>query len=119
MNKPITRLQHGFIDYPYVAVVSTAPVLFGFRNEPAAVLMCRVLSGSILVSSIFTRAEWGVLRVVPFKTHLALDVLGSVTALSAPWLMGFSGNRQARNTFLMTGLFGLAAVLLTRPEELP
>ena len=119
MSKPISRPMHGFTDYPYVAAVSSAPELFGFEDEAAAVRMCRVLSGGILVSSILTRAEWGFVRVMPYKTHLVLDVLGGATALAAPWLMGFSGNKRARNTFIAIGAFGLMAGLLSRPEEMP
>ena len=119
MRKPISRPMHGFTDYPYVAAVSSAPELFGFADEEAAARLCRVLSGGILVSSVLTRAEWGFVRVVPYRTHLALDVLVSAGVLAAPWLLGFAGNARARNTFIAMGAFGLMAGLLSRPEELP
>ena len=80
----ITRPWHGLTDYNYIAVVSAAPKEFGFEDEPKAVLMTRVLTGTILVSSVFTRAEWGFVRVMPYKAHLALDFLGGMLALSVP-----------------------------------
>lgn len=118
MTKPISRPAHGFTDYPYVAAVSSAPTLFGFEDEPNAAMLCRVLSSGILVSSILTRAEWGFVRVMPYRAHLALDTLGGVMGLAAPWLFGFSENKRARNTFLVMGAFGLMAGLLSEPEEM-
>lgn len=117
--KPISRIWHGILtDYPYIATVSSAPQLFGFEDEEKAALMTRLLAGGILASSIFTRAEWGWARVMPYKIHLLLDTLGGLTALSAPWALGFSKNARARNTFIAIGVFGLIAGLLSQPEEM-
>ncbi len=34
MNKPLSRQMHGLVtDYPYVALVSTAPETVGFTDE--------------------------------------------------------------------------------------
>lgn len=119
MAKPISRPPHGFTDYNYIALVTGGPRLFGFQDESKAVLMTRILPATVLASSILTRAEWGFVRVLPYKTHLLLDILGGLFALSAPWLLGFSGNARARNAFLLFGLFGVLAGTLSEPEELP
>lgn len=119
MNKPISRRQHAFTDYSYVPLVASAPDVVGFTAEKTATTLCHVLSTTILVSSLFTRAEWGPIRVMPYKAHLALDTLGGLTALTAPWVFGFAANKKARNTFLAMGVFGLIAGLLSKPEEMP
>lgn len=111
--------MHGLLtDYPYIALVSSAPELVGFKDEKSAALLCRLLSGMIMASSFLTRAEWGIARVMPYKWHLVLDTAGGLTALVAPWLLGFSGNAKARNTFLVMAVFGLCAGLLSRPDEM-
>ncbi|QKG53914.1 hypothetical protein [Hymenobacter sp. BRD67] len=119
MDQPISRRQHGFADYTYVPLVAAAPALAGFTAEKTAATLCYVLSSSVLASSLFTRAEWGLVRVIPFKAHLAFDALGAVTTLTAPWLFGFAKNRKARNAFLVIGTINLLAGLLTKPEEMP
>ena len=120
MEQPLSRPMHGILtDYPYIATVSSAPTLFGFEDEKAAVAATRFFSGTILASSILTRAEWGWLRVMPYKAHLALDVMGGMGALAAPWVLGFSKNEKARNTFIAMGIFGILAGTLSRPEEMP
>ena len=119
MNKPITRREHGFTDYSYIPLVAAAPHLVGYQDNKTATTMSYVLSSGILTSSLLTRAEWGAFKVIPYKVHLVLDVVGGLTALSAPWLFGFAKNRKARNTFIAAGLFGLMAGLLSKPEEMP
>lgn len=119
MEKPISRKQHGFTDYSYVPLVAAAPSLVGFEDQPTAARLARLLSGGILASSLFTRAEWGAVRTVPFKTHLALDTAVGALSLAAPWLFGFAQNRRARNTFLAMGAFGLMAGLLSKSDEMP
>jgi hypothetical protein len=119
MPKPISRRAHAFTDYSYVPLVSAAPDLVGFTDEKVATTLCHVLSSTVLVSSLFTRAEWGPIRVIPYKAHLAIDTFGGLTALTAPWLFGFAKNRKARNTFLVMGVFGLIAGLLSQPDEMP
>lgn len=118
MKRPISRPAHGLTDYPFAAAIGTAPRLLGFADEPRAVLMTRVLAGTVLASGMLTRAEWCLPKVVPYKTHLALDVVGGLTALATPWLMGFSGNVKARSAFLAAAAFGLTAGLASRPEEM-
>ena len=119
MNQPISRTQHGFTDYSYIPTVAAAPELVGFTEEKTATTLCRVLAGNILLTSLFTRAEWGLVRVLPFKAHLVADAVVGAFAASAPWLFGFAENKRARNTFLVIGAFGLMAGLLSRPEEMP
>jgi hypothetical protein len=119
MDKPITRVQHGFTDYSYIPLVLSAPHLVGFTENKTATTLCYVLSSSILASSLVTRAEWGVFKVMPYKAHLVFDALGGLTALTAPWLFGFAKDRKARNTFIAAGIFGLLAGLLSKPEEMP
>ena len=110
--------MHALTDYSYVPLVAAAPKLAGFEEEKTAVNLCHLLSSSILLSSLVTRAEWGPVPVMPYKAHLALDTFGGALALGAPWLFGFARNARARDTFLAMGAFGLMAGLLSQPEEM-
>ncbi len=112
--------MHGLIaDYPYVALVGTAPETVGFTDEKTAATLCRVMSGGVLLSALLTRAEWGLVRAIPFKTHLVLDVASGILAVGAPYLFGFSGNKRARNVFLAMGAAGFAAGFFTQAREMP
>lgn len=119
MRQPISRRQHGFTDYGYAPLFAAAPFLLNFRGEQAAATLCWLCAGGIFVGSLFTRAEWGFVRVIPYKVHLVIDALNGLFVLTAPWLFGFAGNQVARNTFLVAGVFGILAGTLSRPEEMP
>lgn len=120
MDKPLSRAQHGLTDWSYVPTTAAAPDLMGFRDEPTATILTRVCAGTILLSTVFTRAEWGLVRAMPYKGHLAIDAAVGVFALTAPWTFGFAHHARARNTFVAMGLFGLmAGLVLSRPEESP
>jgi hypothetical protein len=119
MPKPISRRAHAFTNYSYTPLVASAPDLVEFTEEKAATTLCHVLSGTVPVSSLLTRAEWGPTPVMPYKAHLTIHTIGGMTALTAPWLFEFAKNRKARNTFLVMGIFGLIAGLLSQPDEMP
>lgn len=118
MNKPIPRQLHAVLDYSYAALFSAAPELVGFTNEEVAVRLSRVVSGGVLTTSLLTRYELGLIRVLPFKAHLAADVAVGLLTLGAPFLFGFSGNKKARNFFVGLGAFSIMAGLLTEPKEM-
>ncbi|MES2461631.1 MAG: hypothetical protein V4671_13690 [Armatimonadota bacterium] len=119
MPKLISRRTHGFIEHNYIAAVATAPQIAGFEDDKTAVLACRIFSSGVLVTSLLTRAEWGMVRVIPYKVHLAIDIASSVAALAVPWLFGFAQNERARNAFLAMGISGLVVGSLSDPEEMP
>ncbi len=118
MEQPISRKQHGFTDYSYIPAAALAPVLFDFEGEETAALLTKVQAGGILLSSLFTRAEWGLFKTMPYKTHLILDIAMGVFSLSAPWLFGFSKHKKARNAFIVLGITGILAGTLSKPEEM-
>lgn len=116
---PISRRQHGWTDYSYIPAVLAAPGLAGFARDITPARLTRAFGGAIMLSSVLTRAEWGVWKVMPYKAHLALDAGVGLAALAAPWLFGFTSDRRARNTFVAMGVVGILAGLLSRPEEMP
>ncbi len=110
--------MHGLADAGFVPAVAAAPELVGFTEEETASTLCRAISGSALVSALVTKAEWGAVKVMPYKAHLAVDLATGMFSMAAPWLFGFAGNTKARNTFLAMGLVGLVVTALSRPEEM-
>lgn len=123
MSHAISRLAHAFTDYNYVAAVSIAPKVFGFADDPRASRAIRVFASAIAGATFLTRAEWGWLRVLPYKQHVQGDFAVGLAAFAAPWAFGFADNKRARDTFLVMGAVGVAVGLLSgvlgEPEEMP
>ena len=118
MEKPISRKMHGGADYVYAALTAILPEAAGFEEEEKAKLLSRIISGGTLAYTLFTRAEWGLFKLIPFKTHLRTDFTAGIFTLAAPWIFKFSKNKKARNAFLAIGLTSVIASLLTEPEEI-
>lgn len=119
MNKPISRPLHGLLtDYPYVLIVGTAPFRLQFRDQHTPATLCFVLAGLILLTRLVTRAEWGLVRIVPYKLHLVADVVVGLFALLSPFLLGFSHDATSRNTLIVFGLFGILAGTLSQTTEM-
>jgi hypothetical protein len=116
--KIIPRQVHAAADYGYAALFSAGPEIVGFTDEETAALLSRIVGGKVLLTSLLTRYELGVIRVLPFKAHLAADVVLGLLTLSAPFMFGFSRNKKARNFFVGMGAFSVMAGLLTDPKEM-
>lgn len=118
MEQPISRQMHGIADYAYASLMFTAPQIVKFEDEEKAKRVCQVVGAGVMVATMLTKAEWGLAKVIPFKTHLFLDVAVSLFSLAAPWIFGFANNAKARNTFLAMGTVGAVVTSLTKPEEM-
>jgi hypothetical protein len=114
MDTPlIPRPLHGAADYLYVPVVAAAPALFGFAHHKTPARLARIVSGGVLASTLLTRAEWGVWKLMPYKAHLTLDFAAGLGTMALPWLAGFARHRRVRNTFLAFGAISVGASLLS------
>lgn len=114
---PITRKHHAIADYGYIAAAAAAPRALRFMGNEKAALISEGLSCAVLGQSLMTRSEWGLLKLIPFKTHLAMDYGIGAFTMSAPWLFGFSHDKSARNSFLAIGAMGLLAAVLTKSDN--
>ena len=116
--KIIPRPLHAIADYLWAASIAAAPAVANFQQNSVPANLCRALAASTVAASLCTRYEGGVLRVLPFKMHLAADLLSAVFTLASPWLLGFSSDKRARNTILGFALFEIVAVALSQTDEM-
>lgn len=121
MTRPIKPRLHGILDYALVAIFLNAPMVFGFTGAPASTLYW--LAGIHLLMTGITDFPYGMFKVIPFRIHGAIDALGGLFLLAAPWLLGFAGDSAARNFFLFVGVLSFAVIALTdytpQPEVPP
>ena len=119
MSKPISRQVQGILDYSAAPLVVAAPATLGFGYDKAPTVLSYVLGSNVVAVMACTRAEWGLVKAMLFKTHHTFDVLTALSSLGAPWLLGFARNKTARNTFLAIGATLLATGLLSERKEMP
>ena len=109
----IPRTFHGFLDYTVGLFVAALPRLFGFPPGLSRTIPL-VLGLGALVYSILTDYELGLIRVIPFRIHLLIDLFSGLVFLAAPLLFQLPTN--VSGPYLAVGLFEISAALLTNPR---
>ncbi|MCU0466601.1 MAG: hypothetical protein MUF38_18795 [Anaerolineae bacterium] len=98
---------HGVFDYVIAVALLLAPTLFGFEDlGGAAVWVPRVLGIGIMVMSLLTRYELGVVNVIPMTTHLFIDIAAASFLTLSPFIFGFSSTPD--NMWVPHIVFGIA-----------
>ena len=118
MRHIISRPIHAALDYIYGVTALLAPKIVGFEDEPAARAVSQIAGAGAIATGLVSKHEGGLVKVVPFNTHLKLEVATGLFYVAAPWLLGFSHHARARNSIVGLGLLELAVVALTKPDEL-
>ena len=86
----ITKNKHGFANYTYVPGVLAAPKLVGFQKDTTAAIFAMRWVATVLGYTLLTDAKWGAVKLIPYKTHAALDLIPGRITLSAPQLLRIS-----------------------------
>ncbi len=102
---------HGALDYIVAIALLLAPMLFGFSEVGgAAVIIPMVLGAGLFLYSLFTKYEWGLIKVLGMPYHLIIDVVASVFLLLSPFIFGFS--TEAWNVWVPHVAVGIAVILV-------
>ena len=117
MNLVTARL-HGFLDVATVITFLLAPFLFGLGGYVAAVAWG--LAVVHLLMTLLTRFPLGLVKIIPFPVHGAVElVVGVVLVLAMPRMLGASPDSPARTFFVGAGVAILVVWVLTRYRESP
>ena len=91
-QRGVSTRTHGVLDLVSVGALLAAPRLFGVNDEPRAASVLRMAGGGALAYSMLTDYEFGLVKVLPMRAHLALDAASGAFLASSPWLLGFAKN---------------------------
>ena len=111
MTRIPTRV-HGMIDYGVGLVVTAAPWLLGFSDHRVATVVTVTFGVIAILYSAATDYELGLVRVIPMRAHLLIDVVWALGLIASPWLFGFSG--RVAWPHVLIGLAGLGVTALTQ-----
>ena len=88
----VTRRMHAWLDYPVASSLIALPLLLGLgASHPLALWLAVATGVAAFVLTLLTDHELGVVRVLPYPFHLAVDLAVGIVFLAAPVLFGFSG----------------------------
>jgi hypothetical protein len=110
--KFIPTKVHGALDYIVGIALIAAPMLFGFMDKGGmAVILPIVLGIGLILYSIFTKYEWGLIKVLGMPYHLIFDVLASALLALSPFLFGFYDPTML-NVWLPHVVVGITVILV-------
>jgi hypothetical protein len=86
----ISPRAHGIIDYVFGLALISSPWLLGFAREWEETWIPFIVGMGVIVSAVFTNFEYGIIRTMPLRAHLVIDVILGVSLAASPWLLGFA-----------------------------
>ncbi|WP_242928498.1 SPW repeat domain-containing protein [Pontibacter vulgaris] len=102
---------HGVLDYIVGLLLIASPWLFDFAAGGAETWVPVIAGSLVLLQTILTDFEAGIIRMLPMQTHLMMDfAIGVLLALS-PWLFGFAD--KVYTPHVIFGVFAILASLTT------
>ncbi|MDX1743800.1 MAG: hypothetical protein R3186_09430 [Ruegeria sp.] len=112
----VTRAIHAYLDYPVAVALMALPFVLGLGgSNPMAFWLSVVTGAAAFVLTVLTDHHLGIWRVLPYKFHLAVDLLVGLTFLAAPSLFGFSGIDAIY--YWLNGAAVVAVISLSAPEQ--
>ena len=112
----ITKTIHAYLDYPVAISLVAMPFILGLGSANPLAFWLSVATGiDAFVLTFLTDHHLGVIRVLPYKLHLAVDFLVGLVFVAAPFALGFAGFEAAYYGVL--GGTVLAVVSLHKQED--
>lgn len=111
----VSKTIHAYLDYPVAVALMALPFILGLgQSNPLALWLSVVTGVAAFVLTLLTDHQFGVLRVLPFNFHLAVDFIVGLAFIAAPLVLGFSGLDAA--FYWVNGAAVLVVVGLHKPE---
>lgn len=93
---------HGILDMLVTVVLFIAPSLFDFGREASAISY--VLGAVYVVVILATAYPYGLVKLMPFTVHGAMELVLSPLLIAMPWIAGFGYDRAGRGFFVAAGI---------------
>jgi len=116
--RPIDSTLHGVTDYTAGTLLITAfPKLAGIEGTRSAGQIRR--AGAIHAAySTITDYPLGIVKLIPYKAHLAIDAIGALSLAATPFLTGqWKKGRDQWLPHVGLCLFELASLALSDPTQ--
>jgi hypothetical protein len=106
-----TRI-HAVLDYIIGVALLVFPYVAGAADRGPVEWGTTTLGFGLIVYSLCTNYEFGVVRLIPLKVHLALDAIGGAGLIAVGVI--FATTPAARVPLVLIGIIEIGSVLLTQ-----
>jgi hypothetical protein len=116
MHLFISRKRLGVLDYVLSLLTIASPWIFGFQGEYLAPQIAVVAGSVLLLYSLFTDYELGLIRALPFAGNRLLDIFVGV-GLGASFIHFALGGRAGVAFAVLGVLILVNAFCTSRPKD--
>jgi hypothetical protein len=109
--KRISTKLHSRLDYITGILFIAIPWISDFNEVLPATWTFIAIGAIVLLMSFFTDYEGGIVRSLPIRIHINLDMVTGLFLAASPWILGFDDKVYLPH--LVLGLFETAASLMT------
>lgn len=114
MPRFVTRTIHAYLDYPVALALIGLPFLLGLgASNPLALQIAPAVGVAAFVLTVFTDHQLGLIRVLPYRLHLAVDLAVGLLFLALPFALGFTGLDAA--FYWVNGAAVVTVIALSKP----
>jgi hypothetical protein len=99
------------------ALLFFAPFIFGSAAGGIKQRMPMLPGALTMIMSLLTDYQLGMLRWIPFRIHLGVDLLGGLLLVASPWLLGSLDIVWWQH--MLAGIMEIALVALTERPMVP
>jgi len=108
MKPFISTKVYGFFNYALGIVMILSPWLFGFKDQHGASFLMPLYLGWLqLVMAIFSKHEWGFIKIFPVSMHCFIDIIVGSFLFASPFVYAYTDM-----IFIPQLLFGAILFLL-------
>ena len=117
--RPVDSTVHGVVDYTAGATLTTVLPRLARISGTRAGRQIRTAGAIHAGYSTLTRYPLGIVKLIPFKAHLALDAAGALALAATPFVTGqFKQGRSQWVPHVALSLFELSSLAITDPTGL-
>ena len=115
-RRPVDATLHGVVDYTAGTLLTTAfPRLAGIGGTRSA-RQVRIAGAIHAGYSTLTDYPLGIVKLIPFRAHLAIDAAGALALAATPFVTGqFTRGRSQWVPHVALCLFELSSLAITDP----
>ena len=111
----VTKQIHAYLDYPVAIALIVLPFLLGLgESNPFAHTLSVVVGVAAFILTLLTDHHLGVMKVISYKIHLAVDFAVAVVFIVAPFIFSFEGIDAFY--YWINGAAVLTVVSMHKPE---
>jgi hypothetical protein len=116
--KILSSTTHTIIGIIVGLALVAAPWLFGFADTNAPKIVAMAVGVFILLSELTNTSPVSLVKLVPMRVHIILDVITGLFLLVSPWLFGFADlSANAWVPHVVVGLLVAGYALMTRTND--